>query len=177
MRRAPWPWSPSWKARSSRSRPTRCWCRWCWRSRSARGGWRLIATAASILGGLAGYAIGYFLFETVGSWIIEVYGLGAKFADFQRTWNEWGLWIILIKGLTPIPYKLVTIASGLAKFNLAVFIAGLDRDRGACGSSWWPALLRQFGTPIRTFIEQRLTLVTTGFAALIVLGFVVLRYL
>ena len=176
MRRAPSPWSPSWKARSSRSRRTRCWCRWCWRSRSARGGWRPIATAGSILGGLAGYAIGYFLFETVGSWIIEVYGLGAKFADFQRTWNEWGLWIILIKGLTPIPYKLVTIASGLAKFNLAVFLLASIVTRGL-RFFLVAGLLRQFGTPIRTFIEQRLTLVTTGFAALIVLGFVVLRYL
>ena len=73
-----------------------------------------------------------------GSWIIEFYGLGAKFADFQRTWNEWGLWIILIKGLTPIPYKLVTIASGLAKFNLGVFIAGLDRHPRRCASSWSP---------------------------------------
>ena len=109
--------------------------------------WRLAADRhrGSIVGGLAGYAIGYFLFETVGSWIIEVYGLGDKFADFQRTWNEWGLWIILIKGLTPIPYKLVTIASGLAKFNLAVFLAGLDRHARGRASSWWPALLRQFG--------------------------------
>ena len=111
------------------------------------------------------------------SWIIEVYGLGARFADFQRTWNEWGLWIILIKGLTPIPYKLVTIASGLAKFNLGVFIAGLDRHARGLRFFLVAGLLRQFGTPIRTFIEQRLTLVTTGFAALIVLGFVVLRYL
>ena len=97
----------------------------------------LIATAASIVGGLAGYAIGYFLFETVGQRIIDFYGLGDKFAEFQRTWNEWGVWIILIKGLTPIPYKLVTIASGLAKFNLGVFIARLDRHPRGCASSWW----------------------------------------
>ena len=171
------PWWRFWKARSSRSRPTPCWCRWSWRSRGELGEFALIATAASIVGGLAGYAIGYFLFETLGQWIIDFYGLGAKFDEFQRTWNEWGLWIILIKGLTPIPYKLVTIASGLAQFNLGVFILRLDRHPRARASSWWRRCCAQFGTPIRSFIEQRLTLVTTGFAALVVLGFVALRYL
>ena len=135
-----------------------------------------IATAASIVGGLAGYAIGYFLYETLGQWIIHVYGLGDKFDEFQRTWNEWGVWIILIKGLTPIPYKLVTIASGLVKFNLGAFIIASIVTRGA-RFFLLAALLRQFGAPIREFIEKRLTLVTTSFAALIVLGFVALHYL
>ena len=146
-------------------------------ARPARA-WRLalIATAASVVGGLAGYAIGYFLFETLGQWIIQLYGLGAKFDEFQRTWNEWGLWIILIKGLTPIPYKIVAIASGLAQFNLGVFILASIATRGA-RFFLVAALLRAFGAPIRSFIEQRLTLVTTSFAALVVLGFVALRYL
>ena len=135
-----------------------------------------IATAASIVGGLAGYAIGYFLYETLGQWIIHVYGLGDKFDEFQRTWNEWGVWIILIKGLTPIPYKLVTIASGLVKFNLGAFIVASIITRGA-RFFLLAALLRQFGAPIREFIEKRLTLVTTGFAGVIVLGFVALHYL
>ena len=135
-----------------------------------------IATAASIVGGLAGYAIGYFLYETLGQWIIHVYGLGDKFDEFQRTWNEWGVWIILIKGLTPIPYKLVTIASGLVKFNLGAFIIASIITRGA-RFFLLAALLRQFGEPIREFIEKRLTLVTTGFAGVIVLGFVALHYL
>jgi membrane protein YqaA with SNARE-associated domain len=140
--------------------------------------WRLaaICTAASVAGGLAGYAIGYFLFATLGSRIIEFYGLGGKFADFQQTWNDWGLWIILVKGLTPIPYKLVTIASGLAKFNLAVFVLASIVTRAA-RFFLVAGLLRVFGTPIRTFIEERLTLVTTAFAVLIVLGFAVLHYL
>lgn len=140
--------------------------------------WRiaLIATAASVVGGLAGYAIGFFLFETLGAWIIEVYGYGQKFDTFRETWNQWGVWIILIKGLTPIPYKLVTIASGLAGFNLGIFILASVLTRGA-RFLLVAALLRWFGTPIRTFIEQRLTLVTTSFAAMIVLGFVALRYL
>jgi membrane protein YqaA with SNARE-associated domain len=139
--------------------------------------WRLalIATAASVLGGLAGYAIGYFLFETLGDWIIRVYGLGERFDEFRHTWNEWGVWIILVKGLTPIPYKLVTIASGLAGFNLGVFILASILTRGA-RFFLVAALLRYFGSPIRSFIEQRLTLVTTSFAVAVVLGFVVLRY-
>ena len=135
-----------------------------------------VCTLSSVIGGFAGYAIGYFLFATLGSWIIELYGLGAKFDEFQHTWNEWGLWIILIKGLTPIPYKLVTIACGLVKFSLPVFIVASIVTRGA-RFFLVAALLRAFGTPIRTFIEERLTLVTSLFAALIVLGFVVLRYL
>lgn len=139
--------------------------------------WRtaMIATVASVLGGLAGYAIGFFLFETLGELIIRLYGLGEKFAEFTQTWNEWGVWIILVKGLTPIPYKLVTIASGLAKFNLALFIAASVLTRGV-RFFLVAALLRQFGAPVRSFIEERLTLVTTAFAVLIVLGFLVLRY-
>jgi membrane protein YqaA with SNARE-associated domain len=139
--------------------------------------WRLalVTTAASVLGGLAGYAIGFFLFETLGDWIIRVYGLGEKFDEFRQTWNEWGVWIILIKGLTPIPYKLVTIASGLAGFNVGIFIVASVVTRGA-RFFLVAALLRYFGSPIRTFIEQRLTLVTTSFAVAVVLGFVALRY-
>lgn len=140
--------------------------------------WRLalVATAASVVGGLAGYCIGYFLFETLGQRIIDLYGLGAGFADFQQTWNEWGLWIILIKGLTPIPYKLVTIASGMAEFSLGVFLLASIVTRGA-RFFLVAALLRWYGPPIRDFIEARLTLVTSAFAVLIVLGFLSLRYL
>lgn len=140
--------------------------------------WRiaLVATATSVLGGLFGYLIGYALLETVGQWIIELYGLAERVTEYQAAYNQWGLWIILIKGLTPIPYKLVTIASGMAHFSLAVFIVASVVTRGA-RFFLVAALLRWYGTPIRDFIEARLTLVTTGFAALVVLGFVSLRYL
>jgi membrane protein YqaA with SNARE-associated domain len=140
--------------------------------------WRiaLIATAASVVGGLAGYFIGYALLETVGEWIIRLYGLEGKVTEFQHAYAEWGLWIILIKGLTPIPYKLVTIASGMAHFSLGVFIVASILTRGA-RFFLVAALLRSYGTPIRTFIEERLTLVTSVFAGLIVLGFLSLRYL
>jgi membrane protein YqaA with SNARE-associated domain len=140
--------------------------------------WRTaaIATAASVTGGLLGYLIGYALLGTVGEWIIRLYGLGDRIAAFQAAYAQWGLWIILIKGLTPIPYKLVTIASGIAHFNLGVFILASLLTRGA-RFFLVAALLRAYGPPIRDFIERRLTLVTSVFGGLVVLGFLSLRFL
>ncbi|HEX2524754.1 MAG TPA: YqaA family protein [Geminicoccus sp.] len=140
--------------------------------------WRIatIATIASVVGGMLGYAIGYFLFETLGNWVFNLYGLQEKANAFQASYQEWGLWIILIKGLTPIPYKLVTIASGAAHFSLAVFTVASIITRGA-RFFLLAALLRRFGLPIRDFIERRLTLVTSAFAGAIVLGFVALRWI
>lgn len=140
--------------------------------------WRIaaVATVASVVGGLAGYAIGLFLIDTVGQWIITAYGMADRVAEYQAAYNRWGLWIILIKGLTPIPYKLVTIASGMAHFNLLVFTLASIVTRGA-RYFLVAALLRWYGPPIRDFIEARLTLVTSTFAVLIVLGFLSIRYL
>jgi membrane protein YqaA with SNARE-associated domain len=135
-----------------------------------------IATVASVLGGIVGYAIGYFVYETLGQWLINLYGLAEQFEAYRAAYNEWGLWIILIKGLTPIPYKLVTIASGAAAFDFWVFVAASVVTRGA-RFFLVAALLYWFGEPIREFIERRLTLVTTAFLALLVGGFVVVRYL
>jgi membrane protein YqaA with SNARE-associated domain len=140
--------------------------------------WRIaiVATSASVIGGLFGYAIGYYLYETLGRWLVDLYGMQEGFDSFHQQFNEWGLWIILIKGLTPIPYKIVTIASGLAHFNLPVFILASIVTRGG-RFLLLAALLRIFGEPIREFIERRLTLVTTGFVILVVGGFIALRYL
>ena len=138
-----------------------------------RRGWRiaLVATSASVLGGLAGYAIGYYL-QSFGQWVIGE----SNFAAFRAAYTQWGLWIILIKGLTPIPYKIVTIASGLTGFNLPVFILASIATRGA-RFFIVAGLLRYFGPPIRDFIERRLTLVTTIFLVLVVGGVIVTRYL
>ncbi len=140
--------------------------------------WRIafVATATSVLGGIAGYAIGYYLFETIGQAVIAFYGYQEKFAAFRDAYNEYGLWIILIKGLTPIPYKLVTIASGAAAFDFWIFIAASIATRGA-RFFLVAALLKRFGPPIRDFVERRLTLVTTVFVVCLVGGFVVVRYL
>jgi membrane protein YqaA with SNARE-associated domain len=135
-----------------------------------------ICTAGSVLGGILGYAIGYFLYETLGLWVINLYGLAKQAEAYRAAYNEWGLWIILVKGLTPIPYKLVTIASGAAAFNFWVFIAASVVTRGA-RFFLVAALLYWLGEPIREFIERRLTLVTTAFVVALVGGFVVVRYL
>jgi membrane protein YqaA with SNARE-associated domain len=135
----------------------------------------LVATVTSVVGGGAGYAIGYFLLETVGKPILAFYGYTAGFAEFQRLYNEWGLWIILIKGMTPIPYKLVTIASGAAAFDFPVFIAASLVTRAA-RFYLVAGLLKYFGPPIRAFVERYLTLVTTIFVVGLVGGFVVVRY-
>jgi membrane protein YqaA with SNARE-associated domain len=135
-----------------------------------------VCTIASVLGGFLGYAIGYFFFETLGKWVIDLYGLHGGFAEFQNQFNEYGLWIILIKGLTPIPYKLVTIASGAAHFDLLTFGLASLITRG--GRFYLVAgLLYLIGQPARVFVEKHLTLVTTAFAAIIVLGFVAVAYL
>lgn len=142
-----------------------------------RAAWAIATTCtlASVIGGLFGYAIGYGFSETLGAWIIHFYGLQNAMNAFQSKFAEYGLWIILIKGLTPIPYKIVTIASGLAHFNLTVFVLASIATRGA-RFFLLAALLYRFGEPIRNFVEKRLTLVTSLFAACLVGGFLVLHY-
>ena len=135
-----------------------------------------VCTIASVAGGFLGYAIGYYFFETWGHSIIEFYGMQQSFANFQDQFNKYGLEIILIKGLTPIPYKIVTIASGAAHFDLLTFGIASVVTRGARFFAV-AGLLRVFGEPIRHFIEKRLTLVTTAFVVILIGGFVALRYL
>src|ERR1700728_3678329 len=94
--------------------------------------WRyaLIATVASVIGGMLGYAIGAMLFDTVGQWLVNLYGYGAKVEALKQTYAQWGWLVILIKGLTPIPYKLVTIVSGLLGYNFPLFVALSVLTRG-----------------------------------------------
>lgn len=132
----------------------------------------LVCTASSVLGGLFGYAIGYFLYETLGRAIIDLYGYEQGYQAFKDAYDKWGLWIILIKGLTPIPYKLVTIASGAAQYNVWIFILASLVTRGA-RFYLEVALLKVFGPAIRRFVEKYLTLVTTVFVVVLVGGFVV----
>jgi membrane protein YqaA with SNARE-associated domain len=141
--------------------------------------WRFaaICTVASVVGGALGYAIGYFLFDGLMRLSIAHVLFGADpLGSFQAWYARWGLAVILIKGLTPIPYKIVTIASGAAKFSFPVFMAASIVTRGA-RFFMVAALLRVFGTPVRDFIERRLTLVTSLLAAGIVGGFLALRLL
>jgi membrane protein YqaA with SNARE-associated domain len=135
----------------------------------------LVCTIASVLGGMLGYAIGALLYDTVGHWLISAYGYGEGVEAFREAYAKWGAWIILIKGLTPIPYKIVTIASGFAGYNFLAFIVLSTITRGA-RFFLEAELLRIYGEPIRGFIEERLTLVTTGFLAAIVGGFLIAKY-
>jgi membrane protein YqaA with SNARE-associated domain len=140
--------------------------------------WRLalICTVASVAGGALGYLIGYALFDQLAQPLLHAYHYDAAFARFQAKYAEWGLWVILIKGLTPIPYKIVTIASGAAHFDFVLFMAASLLTRGL-RFFLVATLLRFFGEPVRIFIERRLTLVTSVVAASIVGGFVVVKYL
>ena len=135
-----------------------------------------IATAASVIGGLAGYAIGYFLYESVGQWLVTVYGLAGKMDQFRQWYAEWGAAIILIKGLTPIPFKLVTIASGLAEFNFAIFVVTAAITRAA-RFFLVAFLLKKFGEPVQKVIEERLNLIGWIVLAALIGGFALVALL
>jgi len=135
-----------------------------------------ICTITSVIGGYVGYAIGYFLFDAVGEPLLNFYHAMDKYEAFRSGFAQWGAWIIVLKGLTPIPFKLVTIASGAAQFDLVTFTLASLVSR-SLRFFLLAALLRRFGEPIRDFIERRLMLVTSLVAAALVGGFVVLRYL
>lgn len=135
-----------------------------------------VATVASVAGGLAGYWIGYGAFETLGRPVLEFYGKDAYFAEFQARYNEWGAWAVLIAGVTPFPYKVITILSGATALSLPVFMLASIVARGL-RFFIVAALLRRFGAPIRDFIERRLGLVFSVFMALLLGGFFVVRYL
>jgi len=140
--------------------------------------WRYaaIATLASVAGGFLGYAIGYYLFAALGRPILEFYGAMAHYRALQAAYAHWGAWLIVIKGMTPIPYKVVTIASGAFHFPLWTFAAASLVSR-AMRFFLVAALLYLFGESVRSFIERRLTLVTGAFAILLVGGFVAIAYL
>lgn len=134
-----------------------------------------ICTVASVLGGVFGYAIGALLYDSLGAWVIQLYGYGDEVEAFRQAYAEWGSWIILIKGLTPIPYKIVTITSGFAGYDLVWFIllSAITRAGRFFLVAW---LLHRYGEPVRGFIEKRLELVTAGVAVLFIGGFVIARY-
>ena len=132
----------------------------------------LVCTIASVLGGMLGYAIGALLYDSVGQWLIHVYGLADKMDSFRAAYAQWGALIIIGKGLTPIPYKLVTIASGFAGYNLALFVLCSIVARG--GRFFIVAiLLNRYGEWIRAQIEKRLGLWVALGAAVLVAGFIV----
>lgn len=146
------------------ARPSRAW---------------LIATVAlvsSVLGGMLGYAIGAFAFESIGRPILESMGKADAMAEFSTRFNDFGFWAVLVAGITPFPYKVITIMSGWTAMPLYTFIATSILARAlrfyvVAGLLWY------FGEPIRDFIEKRLGLVFTVFVVVLIGGFFVVRYL
>jgi len=131
-----------------------------------------VCTATSVLGGVLGYAIGALLYDSIGHWLIELYGYGDKVEAFRAGYAEYGAWIILLKGLTPIPFKLVTITSGFANYNIGLFIALSVIARG--GRFFMVAiLLNRYGEWIRVRVERHLGLWVALGAGALVLGFII----
>lgn len=113
----------------------------------------LIATIASVLGGMLGYAIGALLFDTVGQWLIRLYGYGDKMEALKAFYDQYGAWFILLKGLTPIPFKLVTIVSGVLHYDFGMFVLLATITRGA-RFFILAALMNRFGEPIKALLER-----------------------
>ena len=120
--------------------------------------------------------IGYTLYETVGEWIIHTYNMADSFIKIQKDFQEWGFWIVALKGLTPIPYKLVTIASGVAGLAMPTFIVASVLARGF-RFFMLAGLMRYYGPAMKDYIEENLTFVTLGTLGALVLGFVIFKYI
>ena len=134
-----------------------------------------VCTLASVAGGMAGYAVGLFLFDTFGRALMDFYGYSAKFAMFVQMYNKWGAWIVFGAGVTPFPYKVITIASGVTQLDLLVFMSASVLARGlrffvVCGLLW------KFGPAIQGFLEKHLGPLMVVFFVLLTGGFVVLKY-
>lgn len=134
-----------------------------------------LATVTSVLGGIAGYMIGLYLFDLIGQPLLQFYGYADKFEQFAQRYNDFGAWIVFIAGVTPFPYKVITIASGATQLNFMVFLLASIAARGlrffiVSGLLYW------FGPPVREFIEKRLGLMFALFCILLVGGFIVAKY-
>jgi membrane protein YqaA with SNARE-associated domain len=148
----------------SLARPQRAWT------------YATLCTLTSVAGGILGYVIGAYLYDTIGHWLIQLYGYGDKVEAFREAYARWGTLIILVKGVTPIPYKIVTITSGFAGYNLALFIVFSFIARGM--RFYFTAfLLNRYGAKARTVIEERLGFWFTIGLLVIVAGVVAALYL
>ena len=135
-----------------------------------------LCTLTSVAGGLLGYAIGALLYDSVGQWLIHLYGYGNKVEVFREQYARWGTWIIILKGLTPIPYKVVTITAGFAGFSIGLFVICSIIARGM--RFYLVAfLLNRYGDRARAIIEERLTFWVTVSAVVLVAGAIAVVYL
>ena len=135
-----------------------------------------VATLASVLGGFLGYAIGWGLYDTVGTQLLAALGLTESFPAAVCYLNQYGFWLFVAKGATPIPFKLLTITAGFMGMNLVLFVVGSVVSR-AISFMIVGVLFRFFGAPIKAFIDKYLGLVTAGFIVLVVSGFLAVTLL
>jgi membrane protein YqaA with SNARE-associated domain len=135
-----------------------------------------VATIASVAGGAAGYLIGSVFFESIGLPVLEFYGKTESFGSFQERYNDYGAWAVLIAGVTPFPYKVITILSGATNLSFTVFMIASLAAR-ALRFFLIAVLLWKFGAPIRDFIERRLGLMFTLAVVILIGGFMAVRYL
>lgn len=134
-----------------------------------------VCTVTSVAGGVVGYLIGALLYDSVGQWIINLYGGGDKVDAFRALYAEYGAWIIIGKGLTPIPYKLVTIVSGFANYDIWLFILCSIIARG--GRFFIVAIVLNFyGEQIKAELEKRLGFWVLVSAVVLVLGFFIIGW-
>jgi len=135
-----------------------------------------LCTWTSVAGGLLGYFIGAVLYDTVGHWLVQLYGYGDQVEAFREAYARWGAWIILLKGLTPIPYKIITITSGFAGYNVFLFVLLSFIARGM--RFYFVAfLLSRYGMQARAIIEERLGFWVTIGAIVLVAGIFAALYL
>jgi membrane protein YqaA with SNARE-associated domain len=142
----------------SLSRPRRAWT------------YAALCTVASVAGGVLGYAIGALFYETVGKWLINLYGYGDRADALRALYSQWGWLVILVKGLTPIPFKLVTIVSGFLHYNFALFVLLATLTRGA-RFFLLAGLLNRFGGPIKVLLDRHFAAFFLALVGIIVLGF------
>ena len=135
-----------------------------------------VATIASVLGGYFGYAIGVFGFEVIAKPLLEFYGYMENFHKFEDAYHQYGAWIVFIAGVTPIPYKLITIASGVVRLDIVIFTIASILARGLRFYllAW---LLKRYGEPMKKFIEKNLNLLSIIFVILLIGGFACIKLL
>ena len=136
----------------------------------------MICTISSVVGGVAGYFIGYFFYNSIGILIVQYYSLNNQFVNFESYYNNWGIWIVLSAGFTPFPFKIITIASGLFSLNLTLFIGVAFFARGL-RFFLVASLLKLFGSFIKNLIERYFNIFVTLFFLLLIGSFILLKYL
>lgn len=132
----------------------------------------LICTLCSVAGGMLGYAFGAWFYDSIGQWLIHLYGYGERMESLREFYAKWGAMFILVKGVTPIPYKLVTIVSGLMAYNFPLFV-GLSLITRGARFFILAALINRFGDTINEKLERHFGLFMGGLAAIVVIGFVI----